>query len=260
MQVSESVYNKVISSRVDISCKMDDKRRVIAFSLWGDNPKYTLGMVENAKLAPVVYPGWEVWVYAGTSVPTQIVTQLVDLSARVIAMPEGGNWKGMFWRFEAMCDTSLDVVISRDADSRLSMREQRAVDDFIESRLPIHIMRDHPWHTAVILGGMWGIRPLKFPQLGTLLQTHRHEQGDYWQTDQQFLARHVYPAIHPALRFVHDEFHRYDGFRARPFPLPRVGDEFVGSVYDPITNLPDSTHASVLRRALLSTTGPPTRS
>jgi hypothetical protein len=29
----------------------------IAFSLWGENPKYLVGAVRNAELAPLLYPG-----------------------------------------------------------------------------------------------------------------------------------------------------------------------------------------------------------
>ena len=32
--------------------------KVIAFSLWGDNPKYTLGALQNLSLAKLVYPDW----------------------------------------------------------------------------------------------------------------------------------------------------------------------------------------------------------
>ena len=32
--------------------------KVINFSLWGDDPFYTIGAVENAKLALDIYPDW----------------------------------------------------------------------------------------------------------------------------------------------------------------------------------------------------------
>ena len=32
-------------------------KRVIAFSLWGDQPIYTVGALKNAELAPKIYPG-----------------------------------------------------------------------------------------------------------------------------------------------------------------------------------------------------------
>ena len=33
-------------------------KKVISFSLWGDNPKYTIGAIKNAELIDTIYPGW----------------------------------------------------------------------------------------------------------------------------------------------------------------------------------------------------------
>ena len=49
-------------------------------------------------------------------------------------------------------------MISRDADSRLSLREKEAVEKWINSDKDFHIMRDHPHHYYPILGGTWGFK------------------------------------------------------------------------------------------------------
>jgi hypothetical protein len=41
---------------------------------------------------------------------------------------------------------------------RFSEREVAAVEDWLNSSLPFHAMRDHPAHGTAILGGMWGAR------------------------------------------------------------------------------------------------------
>ena len=33
-------------------------KKIIAFSLWGDQPKYTVGAIKNADLAKEIYPDW----------------------------------------------------------------------------------------------------------------------------------------------------------------------------------------------------------
>jgi len=33
-------------------------KKIISFSLWGDNPIYTQGAIRNAELAKEVYPDW----------------------------------------------------------------------------------------------------------------------------------------------------------------------------------------------------------
>ena len=50
----------------------------------------------------------------------------------------------------------VDIIISRDLDSRFDDREQAAVNEWIRSEKSFHIMRDHPQHRASILGGLWG--------------------------------------------------------------------------------------------------------
>ena len=50
----------------------------------------------------------------------------------------------------------MEVFLSRDLDSRLNAREAAAVAEFLQSGAGVHIMRDHPAHAAVMMGGMWG--------------------------------------------------------------------------------------------------------
>ena len=73
-------------------------------------------------------------------------------------MDEEGDWDGMFWRFLPASDPSVDIMISRDTDSRLNSRESVAVTQWLEMGNRFHIMRDHPHHGTQILGGMWGVR------------------------------------------------------------------------------------------------------
>ena len=71
--------------------------KVIAFSLWGDNTRYTLGALQNASLAKMVYPDWVCRFYIGKSTPRIIVDMLEEFdNVQVIRMPEEGDWTGMF--------------------------------------------------------------------------------------------------------------------------------------------------------------------
>ena len=77
------------------------------------------------------------------------------------SLPQLGDLSGMFgmvWRFLPLLDPSVEVVVSRDLDSRLTTREQAAVEDWLETGLTFHVMRDNPHHGTEILGGMWGAR------------------------------------------------------------------------------------------------------
>ena len=59
----------------------------------------------------------------------------------------------MNWRFFPSLDPQVDVMVSRDLDSLISAREAAAVQEWLASDKQIHVMRDHPHHGTVMLGG-----------------------------------------------------------------------------------------------------------
>jgi len=204
-------------------------KKLITFSLWGSNPKYTVGAIRNAVLANTIYPGWVCRYYIGKSVPDDIVEGLKNLNnVEVVEMGEDGNWSGMFWRFYPASEDDVDVMISRDCDSRLSLREKLAVDEWLESDKGFHIMRDHPWHGTQILGGMWGVKKGVLPQMKN--EIDNFVKGEFWQVDQNFLAKVIYPLVKENA-IVHDEFFKYDSHKIN-FPSKRINKEFVGDVFD----------------------------
>jgi hypothetical protein len=206
-------------------------KKVISFSLWGENPKYTIGAIENAKLVNEIYQGWIGRFYCGKSVPENIINILKNIpNTEVIIMDEDGDWTGMFWRFLACKDS--DVMLSRDTDSRLSLREKLAVDEWLESDKDFHIMRDHPYHTTEILGGMWGCRNGILNNIES--DIINYNKGNFWQVDQNFLREKIYPEV-LKISFVHDSFFNIEKNR-KPFPQERINKEFVGDVFDEKNN------------------------
>jgi hypothetical protein len=202
-------------------------KKVISFSLWGDNPKYTIGAIRNAELTSIIYPGWISRFYCGESVPTDIIKTLISLpNTEVVMMGVDGDWTGMFWRFYA-CEDS-EIMLSRDTDSRLSLREKLAVDEWISSDKDFHIMRDHPYHNTEILGGMWGVRNGLLKNIKELINDYT--KGDFWQVDQNFLREKIYPLVINN-SFTHDSYLNYNT-NSKPFPSKRINREFVGDVFD----------------------------
>lgn len=41
---------------------------------------------------------------------------------------------------------------------KLLERDAEAVKEWLSGNKSFHLLRDHPWHTALILGGLWGAR------------------------------------------------------------------------------------------------------
>ena len=202
-------------------------KKIISFSLWGDNPKYTVGAIKNAELIDTIYPGWIGRFYCGKSVPINIIDILKTYTnVEVIEMEEIGDWSGMFWRFYA-CEDS-DVMISRDTDSRLNLREKNAVDEWLNSDKDFHIMRDHPYHNVLILGGMWGVRNGILKNIVDLIKNYN--KGDFWQVDQNFLSEQIYPIVVNS-SFVHDSYHNINSW-SKNFSIERIDQEFIGDVFD----------------------------
>ena len=202
--------------------------KVIAFSLWGTDPKYTIGAIRNAELAKEIYPDWVCRFYVGNDVSRDITGELIKLGSEVVFMGDSG-WNGMFWRFFAA--DSADVMISRDTDSRLGLREKAAVDEWLDSDKDFHIMRDHPYHATEILGGMWGVRRGILCGIKDMIADYnKGDFDDKYQVDQNFLRDVVYPMVlHRAM--VHDEY--FNDPTRQPFPTQRINDQdFVGQVYD----------------------------
>jgi hypothetical protein len=200
-------------------------KKVISFCLWGADPKYCVGAIRNAQLAKKVYPGWEVWVYCGTSVPKEIIDELVENNAKIILKDENeGEWTGTFWRFEAISESEVDIVISRDTDSRLTPREKDAVEEWLSTDKLFHVMRDHPAHSTEILAGMWGAKKPILSDMIYLIKSYT--KGNFKQDDQKFLKQVVWPRV-AYTTCTHDEF-----FAKIPFPNIRNNVEFVGQVFD----------------------------
>ena len=226
--------------------------RLISFSLWGGNRFYTQGAIENARLAPKIYPGWTVRYYCAPDVPLSIRSDLLSYGAQIIERDAvRGSYEGLFWRFEPAADPTIERFISRDTDSRLNEREAAAVDEWIVSGDPFHVMRDHAEHEVAMPGGMWGARGGSLPQLPAALASWHSfsEKG----CDQEFLSRLVWPfvrdrtLVHDSMMAIGPEHRSYNpscfgGAPARPFPrhAPMSQGSFVGERIDSPTATKDA--------------------
>lgn len=199
-------------------------KQIISFSLWGDNPKYTVGAIKNADLAMNIYPGWICRFYIGKSVPSNIIESLQSKNnTEIVLMDEQGDWNSMFWRFYPASESDVKIMLSRDCDSRLSNREKLCVDEFIKSDKQFHRMIDHPFHGG-IMGGMWGVKNGLLSDMIDLI--NGYNKGNHWQTDQSFLKTIVHPKV------AHTEM-IHDSIDLKNFPSIRENYHFVGEVFGP---------------------------
>jgi len=203
-------------------------KKVISFSLWGDNPTYTIGAIRNAELALGFYPDFECWFYIHkSSVPHKIIDQLSTFKNVKIILKDGNlnTCKPMMWRFESIDHPDVEINMSRDTDTRILLREKVAVEEWIRSGKLFHIMRDHPYHHNVIMGGMFGTRKINGIIWRDIM--NKQEQLSHREYDQLFLENYIYPIVkNNAL--IHASFHKYE-HHATDFTIPYDKDyRFVG--------------------------------
>jgi len=200
--------------------------KYLSFSLWGDKPIYNIGSIRNAELCKTIYPDWQMVLYYDDSVPSETIKKLTDLNVKLINMSSSKLY-GVFWRFLAADLLDTEYAVFRDCDSRISLREKSAVDEWMKSGKTLHLMRDHPYHRVPyggkglgILGGMWGIKGGKInitKMIEGFSLSNQHEYGN----DQTFLVS-IYEM------FTNDKITHDDFFENKPFPTKRIPGEFVG--------------------------------
>jgi hypothetical protein len=202
--------------------------KLFSFSLYGYDLKYVHGAIENASFVQSLGPGWKSRFFLGQEISSSIEQQLLGYGAEVVRWKPDWHNNGMFWRFTAAEDTDFDFVMFRDTDSRIGSRELSALDVWFNSGKSLHIMRDHPNHNALILGGMWG---LAIDERASVINwkkidnySTRHGQ------DQLFLAHEVYPKF-KRNAYINDSFFSYPQVRFK-FPTPRIDMSYVGESVD----------------------------
>lgn len=181
------------------------EKNVIAYSLYGDQPRYCETLIENASLARELYPAWTCRVYLDNSVPDHVKTRLQNAGMVLIDMSDEKEILPTLWRFLVMDDPSVERFIVRDADSLLSEREAAAVEEWLDSPFHFHHMRDYFTHTELLLAGMWGGVNGCFPPVEGMMRAFIHQyQGSERFTDQSFLRQVLWPTIRESL-LSHDE-------------------------------------------------------
>jgi len=197
---------------------------IVSISVYGNNPVYTVGAIENAKLMPTIYPGWVMRAYT-KDVPSEVLKQLRDLGCQVVEM-DWGIESGMFWRFLPASENA-EYAIFRDGDSRINVREQAAVSAWISSGKLCHIMRDHKSHhnpAFPIFAGMWGVKGGRFDIHKLIAAWHPFGGGaPAYCDDLNFLRERIWPLVCNDC-CVHDFSH--------PFPPHQPYFGFVGQSFD----------------------------
>lgn len=179
-------------------------KQIISYSLYGNNLKYLVGAIKNAIIAQKIMKNFTILFYVGKSVPEWCL-QILSLfeNVEIVFMDGPEDSSAMFWRFHSFA-LGADYVLIKDADARLSLRDKYAHQEFVDSGLDFHIVKDHPvGHNIDILGASFSIKGEVLNDIHELMSTYTIT-GDYG-CDQDFLRDRVYSRAKLSM-LVHDAY------------------------------------------------------
>lgn len=181
-------------------------KKLITFSVFGESDIYKKGAIKNAILAQKIYPDWICRFY--------IFSECANLKSELdnyenvesVLIDKKGGFYSTLYRFLPLEEENVSYFISRDTDSRLSLREKEAVDEWIKSNKTFHIMKDHPYHYTEefpILAGMWGAKGNSFKNIKEYIKKCCDNEIDTKGIDQRFLYNFYHEHVKND-NFLHD--------------------------------------------------------
>ena len=223
-------------------------KKIISFSLWGNKPQYCLGALDNAKRAKILFPDWTCRFYASRTVPSEILDLIrAEDNTEVIVVNYEDDWRGTLWKLFAVEDQSVDIVIFRDVNSRLTARDVSAVDDWMKTNMILHIIRDHPFNTPhPIPPGSWGVKTESFRWVGSDVRKYLSNFGVETISQEDILSgetttnnkeipknldiKYVNKLYinYMSNAFVHDSFPHFNPWSCRNFQIGRVKEFSTG--------------------------------
>ena len=209
--------------------------KIISYSLYGNNHRYTTPIIINAKTVKDYYPGWTIRVYHDDTVSYEVLNILNQNEVQLININQSDvtryNLAPKFWRFLPILENNLDAIIFRDADSIFSNRESELVNLWINSNYTFHIIRDHQLHISPILAGILGIKNNGFhilskPLFNNLNITNKNN----YNSDQIFLADYLYPLIQKDT-LVHTSYFAFYSENYIRINKCEIPNGFIGAIF-----------------------------
>lgn len=204
---------------------------VFSFCLYGQhNDLYYKGLLENIYLAGTFFPDWKVYVYLGNDV-TQSMRQILTICTNVRIRETGEIGSvNMIHRFFAIDEPDVDIMLVRDADSRIHWKDRWAIRQFIQqSQYVGHVIRDNKSHNVRMMGGLWGLRKTANIHIHSEYHEFVNNPRDHGAGyDQSFLAERIYPRILGKVLVHHSYGLVYPGETGVEFPFAWTLEVFCG--------------------------------
>jgi len=186
-------------------------KKVFSFSLYGNDPIYTIGTLKNVKIIKKLFPGWFVYIYTNKK-NDSLINELKSLGG-IIKEENDEGWYNSTWRFKPISEEDVSVMVCRDSDSRINERDVIGINEWLDSDYNYHIIRDHPiGHRWRINAGMWGSKKTDYikdiPKY--IVEYKKNYTRSIGKTfDQEFLGDVIYPNI-VNNSLIHDEYYNME--------------------------------------------------
>lgn len=207
---------------------------VFSFCLYGpDNPKYYVGLLENIFLAGKYFPDWKVYVYTGSDVTEEMMNHLKACSSVVLRETGVHGSINMIHRFYAIDEPGVELMMVRDADSRIHWKDRWAIREFVDQpQFVAHTIRDNIEHTADMMGGLWGIRKSAGLHMYSEYANYKEDKtkGHRVGHDQNFLGDVIYPKVVSRMLVHYSNGRRKLGEHAIEFPFEWKNDTYCGRI------------------------------
>lgn len=162
--------------------------KIVSTSAYGNDDRYITGAIRQFELTQQFYPGWEYRLYTDDKAKFESIAD----RANIIEVKQG---HGVFWRFLPMFEDENNTVIVRDSDGRITLREQMAVNEWIESKFKFHTFRDHEAHYEFpVIACAFGYKG-KLPNKILSIMNEYMLNTNYYTNDQVFLRDVVFPFV-----------------------------------------------------------------
>jgi len=155
-------------------------------------------MVENIQLINHHFPDWHIYIYAGADVPAEWNTTFRTYPNVVVIETGILGALNMIQRFFAIDVPGVDLMMVRDADSRVHWKDRWAIREFVrQPQFVAHTIRDNKNHTAYIMGGLWGLRKSAGICMQDEYANYKEDmtRGKRLAHDQNFLADVIHPKV-----------------------------------------------------------------
>lgn len=212
-------------------------KKVFGFSLYGGNEKYCRGMTQNIEEISARFPDFEIWIYIGNDVPTSYIEEYKKWNCVRLISIDRNDSNIKCYRYFPIDSEEVEVLFSRDCDSRVNERDEWCIRKFLESDKQYHILRDHFWHRVKIPGGLCGIKKgcignLKLRSLfDQWIQLNPKRENTY-DLDQVFLEDVLYKIVSHKI-LVHSNIVGYSGEIINEIDSSLdISMHFVGNVYN----------------------------